>query len=266
VVSSRTIERAAAIDAARAAGASFARRGESDGLTVERKGEIDLVTNYDRIADRVIAEALGRAFPEYGILSEEGLSPTVQADPYWIVDPLDGTTNFIKGYPLTSVSIALAQGEEIILGVVLNPAMDELFVAEKGQGATLNGRQIGVSATEDLNQALLASGFPYDVRTTKKDNLRSWQSLLKRSLSLRCDGCASLDLCHVACGRLDGFWERGLSIWDVAAGAIIATEAGARVTDLRGTQAELLRGEILAANPILWQEILTVIQEAEAQS
>jgi myo-inositol-1(or 4)-monophosphatase len=181
-------------------------------------------------------------------MTEESGKRSTQSELCWLVDPLDGTTNYAHCYPFFAVSIGLQWEGRTILGVVYNPILDELFVAEHGKGATLNERPIRVSATDHLNDSLLASGFPYDAWVNERDNGRQWHSLLKHALSLRSDGSAALDLCHVAMGRLDGYWELDLDPWDMAAGALIVQEAGGQVTHTDGGLFSLHGRSVLASN------------------
>jgi myo-inositol-1(or 4)-monophosphatase len=210
----------------------------------------------DRESERMVTEILRQSFPEYGILGEEGSKSTAPYSCRWIIDPLDGTTNYTYGYPLFGVSIALEKHGEITLGVVYNPLLDELFTAEKGGGAYLNGTSIHVTDTDELGKSLLASGFPYDVRSSSRNNCKEWEILIKKTISIRCDGSASLDLCHTACGRLDGYWELDLEAWDMAAGALIVQEAGGLVTQVDGTPFNHMQRNVLATNGHLHQLLL----------
>ena len=205
-----------AVAAARAAG-RLLQEGFGASHHVSHKGPADLVTEMDRRAEEMIAGILKQAFPAYGLIGEETGDQSTRSDSVWLVDPLDGTTNYARNYPFFAVSIGLQREGRTVLGVVYNPTLDELFVAQRGQGATLNGRPIRVSTAASLNEGLLASGFPYDAWVSEKDNGRQWCSFLKVALSLRSDGSAALDLCHVAMGRLDGYWELDLEPWDMAA-------------------------------------------------
>ena len=253
-----TSEAKAAITAARAAG-QLLRERLGTSFQVRHKGPADLVTEIDRQAQDLIAGMLEEAFPTYGLLGEEGGGRDVADGPRWIVDPIDGTINFTRSYPFFAVSIALERDGELAAGVVYNPILDELFVAEKGQGATVNGSPIHVSSTDRLEDSVLTSGFPYEVWTSDEDNSHEWRSLLKRALSMRCDGCASLDLCHVAMGRLDGHWELELGPWDMAAGALVVQEAGGSVTQVTGEPFTPYGRGILASNGHLHDEILAVL-------
>ncbi len=251
-----------AIQAARTAGELLKRNFRHD-IAVEYKGEINPVTPLDLEAEKLISDILGNAFPSYGILGEENQYQYQSDNPFWIVDPLDGTTNYIRGYPLFSVSIALQRDRHTMLGVVFSPLFDELFVAVKGEGAFLNWQPIQVSKTQKLGQAVLASGFPYDIRGTDRDNLKQWARLTKQIFSPRCDGCASLDLCFVACGRYDGYWELDLEAWDMAAGALIVTEAGGIVTDVNGAALNLFGRSIVSGNPDIHGQLLECLEARE---
>lgn len=253
-----TPELEAAMAAARAAGQLLHERwGKAH--QVRRKGEADLVTEMDRQAEELITDMLREDFPAYGLVGEEGGEQFVSDNPRWLVDPLDGTTNYIYGYPLFSVSIALEREDQLAVGVVYNPVLDELFAAERGGGAVLNGEPIHVSDTERLSDSVLASGFPYDAWTSEDDNGWQWHRFLKRALSLRADGSAALDLCHVAMGRIDGFWELVLGPWDMAAGALIVQEAGGVVTHVRGEPFSPFGRNVLATNPHLHPLMLDVL-------
>jgi myo-inositol-1(or 4)-monophosphatase len=260
-VSERSLELDVAIKAARAAG-KLLRDQLGAPRQIRHKGAIDLVTEMDHQAEELISEMLRAAFPTYGLLAEEGGARFVSEQAQWVVDPLDGTTNYAHGYPFFAVSIALEKEGRLMVGVVYNPVLDELFAAERGQGATLNGQLIYVSSTHSLGQSLLASGFPYDAWTNEVNNSREWNRFLKRVSSLRSDGSAGLDLCYVAAGRLDGFWELDLSPWDIAAGALIIQEAGGAVTQVNGDPFDLYAGNLLASNGHLHAEMLAVLRES----
>jgi myo-inositol-1(or 4)-monophosphatase len=212
------------------------------------KGIIDLVTEMDHESERLVTEILRQSFPEYGFLGEEGSKSTAPYTCRWIIDPLDGTTNYTYSYPLFGVSIALEKQGEITLGVVYNPILDELFSAEKGASACLNGIPIHVTNTKELGKSLLASGFPYDAWSNPRNNSSEWERFVRKTISLRCDGSAALDLCHTACGRLDGYWELDLESWDMAAGALIVQEAGGLVTQADGKPFSHLQRSVLASN------------------
>jgi myo-inositol-1(or 4)-monophosphatase len=236
----------AAISAAKEAGevlvGAFGRE-----QAVRHKGEVNIVTEADERAEAVIKETLLGAFPTYGMLAEEGGGLAGEVDARWIVDPLDGTTNYAHGLPIFCVSVALEREGKVVLGVVHDPMREETFVAERGNGATLNGEPVRVSATDEMIAALVVTGFPYDRREGAGGSgpLRALAALTR---SMRRLGSAALDLCYVASGRLDGYYERGAQAWDVAAGALIVEEAGGRVTDYRGGALELAGGEVVASN------------------
>jgi myo-inositol-1(or 4)-monophosphatase len=228
---------------------------------VRHKSPIEIVTEVDLQAEHLIARQLKVAFPGYGFLGEEG-SQSWASDreaARWIVDPIDGTTNFSRGYPLYAISIALERQGQVVLGVVYNPVLDECFAAELGDGATLNGEPLHVSATPVLAQAVVASGFPYDSWSNPTDNLAAWGRVLKRVHSPRCDGSATLDLCHVAAGRLDAYWEIDLEPWDMAAGALIVQEAGGLVTAVSGEAFDPFQRSVLASNRLLHPELLSLL-------
>lgn len=224
-----------AVSTAREAGAIL--RSKVGRVAIEYKGLVDLVTEADRASEALIAERLSAAFPEHRIVGEEGIAGVSGAPDdaayAWIVDPLDGTTNFAHGYPHFAVSIALACEGLVILGAVYDPMRDELFLAERGYGATLNDRPLRVSPAETLIRALLATGFSYDL-SERGPQLAIWNAMQAQCQGIRRDGAAALNLCYVAAGRLDGFWERPLQPWDMAAGSLIVEEAGGIVTDYTG--------------------------------
>ncbi|WP_273888944.1 inositol monophosphatase family protein [Rubrobacter naiadicus] len=247
----------ASIETARAAG-EVLRAGFGRGGKVRYKGEVDLVTETDEESERLIKEALLGAFPTYGMLAEESGQTAGEDEARWIVDPLDGTINFAHDLPIFAVSIALQRGDDLVLGVVYDPMRDELFTARRGEGAFLNGKPITPTKTGELIHALLATGFPYD-RSELPEALELFGRFASRTRSIRRLGSAAIDLCYVACGRLDGYYERGVWPWDVAAGALILEEAGGRVTDYRGDPPDMEDREILASNGPLHQGMLEVI-------
>lgn len=223
------------------------------------KSAVDLVTPFDLGAQEIVVGRLSAAFPTHGFLAEEGLARTGSSDCRWIIDPLDGTTNYAHGFPIFSVSVALERAGRLSLGLVYDPVRDEMFRAEAGRGAFLNDRAIRVSAVSDLGRSLLATGFPYDVRSSAKNNLDHWSRFIVRAQAIRRCGSAALDLCGVACGRFDGFWELKLKPWDVAAGALMVLEAGGRVTDFEGGPFALDAPGIVATNGGLHDLILEVL-------
>jgi myo-inositol-1(or 4)-monophosphatase len=252
--------REAAVAAAREAGAilqDHARRG----FRIEHKNAVNLVTDADRRAEAAIVAALGKAFPDHEILAEEeGLREARAAAFRWVIDPLDGTTNFAHGLPLYCVSIGLEHEGRPVLGVVLDPTRDELFVGEAGGGATVNGAPLRVSATATLDAALLVTGFAYDIRETADNNLDHFSRSALRAQGVRRLGAAALDLCYVAAGRFDGFWELKLHPWDMAAGVVILREAGGRVTDFAGRPHSIYGTQLVASNGLIHDAMLTVLR------
>lgn len=250
-----------AVEAA-AAGAEAARRGFGRAKRVETKSSgIDLVTEYDRKAQDAIATVLRAGAPGYGLLGEEGLSEGTEGGALWVIDPIDGTTNFAHHSPIFAVSIGLIIDGRPMVGVVEAPEMGERFVAVRGQGATLNGRPIRVSGGGTLAQAVLATGFAYD-RALIERNLKLFSKFVLRSRAVRRLGSAALDLCWVAAGRFDGFWEMGLKPWDVAAGWLLVEEAGGCVSDLLGGQFALDGHNLLCSNGKIHEQMLDVLKEA----
>ena len=227
------------------------------------KGAVDLVTKFDTGAQEILAGRLLTAFPDHGILAEENLSKRGYSDFRWILDPLDGTTNFAHTHPVFCISAALEQGPRVILGLVYDPTRDEMFVAAAGQGSRLNGRPIHVSNVKDLDRSLLATGFPYDIRTSRVNNLDHWNRFIIRAQATRRCGSAALDLSYVACGRVDGFWELKLNPWDVAAGELLVTEAGGQVTDFSGRPHRIDVPEALATNGLIHKAMMEVLAEGQ---
>ena len=216
--------------------------------TINYKGAIDLVTAIDRQSEQRIVERLRREFPDHSILAEEETAISGTGRYRWIVDPLDGTTNFAHGYPQFCISIALESEGKIQLGVIYDPLRDELFSALDGRGAKLNEEPITTSKTPELNSSLLGTGFPYDRREHADFYLTFFKAFMTRCQGIRRTGSAALDLCYVACGRLDGFWELKLKPWDIAAGALIVAEAGGRLSNFKGENFSIWGSETLASN------------------
>jgi myo-inositol-1(or 4)-monophosphatase len=219
---------------------------------VEYKSEIDLVTDIDKKSQKAIVETILKSFPGHGITAEEKVSFAGKEPFRWIIDPLDGTTNFVHGYPCYCVSIGLEHAGETVAGAVYVPRLDEMFTAVRGRGAFLNGRRIRVSRVRSLRRALLATGFSYSMREEKKvlpSCLSIFRELLENSQEIRRDGAAAFDLCCVACGRFDAFFEEGLKEWDFSAGSLIVKEAGGRVTDFFGGRLTPRSKTIVAGNP-----------------
>lgn len=246
---------------ARAAG-QILRAGYEKKHTISYKGEIDLVTEVDARSEKYLLSEIQRDFPTHHIHTEESGILVGDDAHIWYLDPLDGTVNYAHGIPVFSVSIAYAYAAEVQLATVYDPLRDEMFSAVKSKGATLNGAPIQASGTSDLAHSLLTTGFPYDMWHTADDNLASYGRFAKLTQGVRRLGSAALDLCYVGCGRFDGYWERKLQPYDVAAGGLIATEAGAKVTRLNGTPNYLTAPpSIVAANPGLHQKMLVVLNE-----
>lgn len=258
----QTKELAAAIEAA-LAGGEVVRRYHGGKFEISFKGETNLVTDADKESERTIVSILRRRVPGAAVLAEEGGEQKGTTNGRFLVDPLDGTTNFAHGYPCFSVSIGFEQDGEIRAGVVYDPVHEELFVAEKGEGAFLNGTKLQVSKTRELRHALLVTGFPYDLRDDLEGSLRLFKRFLGATRAIRRDGSAALDLCYVAAGRLDGFWEEKLGPWDTAAGSIIVTEAGGSVSDFSGAAFTCHGKEILSSNGVLHEEMLGVLQSSD---
>jgi len=221
----------------------------------EYKGDVDLVTEADRASEKFIADRLRSRWPEFGILGEEGTKSDLEAEYRWLVDPLDGTTNFAHGFPVFCISIALTRGEDLLAGFLYDPTRDEFFAAEHGAGAKLNGQAMHVSQTKTLSESLLGTGFPSHKRH-KNPNAHFYHQLTLRSHGLRRAGSAALDLANVACGRYDGFWEFNLNPWDTAAGVLLVREAGGVVTRFDGSPFLLNSREVLASNGIIHQELM----------
>jgi len=258
--------RDAAVELAREAGALL-REGYGLIHAPERKGRINLVTEYDRRSERLLIEGLRRRFPGHAVLAEEsgGHAPTAGtagAPVRWLIDPLDGTTNFAHNYPFFAVSIAAELDGTVVAGAVYDPVRDELFSAAAGHGATLNGAAIGVSEVSRLEDALLVTGFPYDVREHPDRHVPLFRAFLTHAQGVRRDGSAALNLCYLAMGRFDGMWEDDLAPWDMAAGVLMTREAGGRVTSYDGGEFRLDGSMILASNGRLHEEMMAILGRA----
>jgi myo-inositol-1(or 4)-monophosphatase len=228
---------------------------------VQQKGVIDLVTEFDRRSEEVILSFLQKEFPDHAILAEESGRNETVSEYQWLIDPLDGTTNFAHGIPIFCVSIGLLKNNVPVVGVVYDPFRNEMFSAESGHGATLNHQPIHVSSRADLGQAVVSTGFPYDVRTNPRNNLAQFVKFQLRTQAVRHLGSAALDCTWTAMGRLDGYWEFGVQPWDVGAGALIVREAGGRVTFVDGDEAFLSTNSILVSNGLLHDQMLHVLTE-----
>ena len=249
-----------AVKAARRAASVINRAStQLDLLTVQSKSPNDFVTEVDRAAEAAIIEVLRDAYPEHAILAEESGS-SGDSEYCWIIDPLDGTTNFIHGFPQYAISIALARNDVLEQAVVFDPVRNELFTASKGGGAFLNDRRIRVSRRIKLMDSLIGTGFPFRQNDNIEPYIGAFRELTQKTAGIRRPGAAALDLAYVACGRLDGFWEAGLSSWDMAAGALLILEAGGLVTDFGGGSDYLDSGRLVAGTPKVFAQLLPIVQ------
>lgn len=228
---------------------------------VELKGRIDLVTDADLASEKYIINNILREFPDHSILAEEGSLVENGSEFKWVIDPLDGTTNFSHDFPFYCVSIACEYRGNIIAGAIYDPERNEMFAACKNGGARLNKRKIHVSSQNKLEQALLATGFPYDIGTSREDNLKYFKRFVKKAQAVRRAGSAALDLAYLACGRFDGFWELKLHPWDCAAAKIIVEEAGGRVTSFDGSKYSIYDKYILATNKKLHRQMMNILSD-----
>jgi len=251
-----------ALAAAEAAGRVLLERFEK-GVSVQHKGPVDLVTEADRLAEETIVGQLRKQFPDHDILAEEADHGRQPSRYRWIIDPLDGTTNFAHGFPWFAISIALTMAGEPALGIIYNPFHKALFRAEKGQGAFLNDVKLHVSATDRLDQSLVATGFPYDRKTSSLNNYDHFVNFQQAALACRRAGAASLDLAYVAAGSFDGYWEMKLQPWDMAAGILLVEEAGGRVSDFTGGRFDLFGAEILASNGRIHQAMIDILRQGK---
>lgn len=229
--------------------------------SIERKSgqETNLVTEVDRASEALIKERIRSKYPGHAVLGEESGGSLEGAETVWIIDPLDGTTNFTHGLPIFCVSIGVQHRGELVAGVVYDPNQEELFSAERGSGAFLNGQRLKISAEASLANSLLVTGFPYDIKDNPFNAVEHFATFLKRSQAVRRLGSAALDLCYVAAGRFDGFWEVSLNSWDMAAGMLAVREAGGRVTDFRGREMQVSGVDLLATNGKVHQEMMDVL-------
>jgi len=250
-----------AVTAARIAGRYQKSRFAST-LDIEMKGDKNLVTEVDKESERLIVEHLLSRFPGHDIVAEEGDYPRVGSPCRWIIDPVDGTTNYAHGYPWFCSSIALELDGELVAGVIHNPVYDELFTATKGGGARLNGTPLSVSVRAPLENTLLGTGFPYDCATDPANNFADFIAFQKKARGIRRAGAAALDLAYVAAGRLDGFWELKLKAWDVAAGVLMVREAGGVVTTFDGSPYDIFNDRIVASNGLIHDEMVAMLSPA----
>jgi myo-inositol-1(or 4)-monophosphatase len=250
-----------AVQIAHDAGLILTERMGRKSLQVSNKGVIDLVTEADLAAESFIIERIQAHYPRHAILAEEsGATHTVEhnSEFKWIIDPLDGTTNYAHGYPCFCVSVALERAGQVVIGAIYDPLRDEMFAAERGEGATLNGRRIRVSEVEEVSNAMVCTGFPYDVRD-RGDFARHFANFIMQAQAIRRDGSAALDLAYVACARFDGFFEEGLRPWDVAAGVLLVEEAGGRVSHFNGQPFDIYTPPIVASNGLVHEQMMRVL-------
>lgn len=247
-----------AINTARDAGKILAEK-YGRVIQIKNKGAIDLVTEADLAAEKLIIERICSYYPRHAIHAEESGVSEQKSEFRWLIDPLDGTTNYAHGYPAFCVSIALEHEGALKIGVVYDPLRDELFAAERGEGATLNAKKIRVSETDVIERALLCTGFPYNIRERGPEFVRSFINFLMTAQAVRRDGSAALDLAYVACGRFDGFWEDGLNPWDMAAGILLIQEAGGRVTAFDGGPVNIYCPPIIASNGLVHDAMMNVL-------
>lgn len=252
-----------AVRAARRAGGTIVRSlNRLDSIKVASKGRNDFVSEVDRAAEQDIIETVQRSYPEHAFLAEESGS-IGESDTVWIIDPLDGTTNFLHGFPVFAVSIAVREKGRITHGVIYDPLRQELFTASRGAGAQLDGRRIRVSERRTLDQALIGTGFPFLGKSDALERyLPMFESVISKTAGVRRPGAASLDLAYVAAGRLDGFWELGLKPWDMAAGALMIVEAGGLVADLQGSDRFFETGDIVAGSPRVFDALVKALPPA----
>jgi len=229
-------------------------------FSIAHKGDINIVTELDVAAEKLIVSRILEAFPTHSVLAEESHPDAARTPFTWIIDPLDGTTNYAHGLPFFCVSVGLEIDGQVEWGVVYNPNLEEVFTVRRGQGAFLNQERIQVSKVSPLGASLLATGFPYDIRTSEQNNLSYFREFALTAQAVRRVGSAALDLCYVGCGRFDGFWELKLNPWDCAAGCLVVQEGGGRVTDFSGQPGSIYGGEFVASNGIIHDQMLAVIQ------
>jgi len=251
---------------ARAAGQLLCQLYRQHHFVHLKSSDIDVVTEADIASEQLIVDAIRREFPSHGIFSEEGLGDVhalvADSTPVWLVDPLDGTVNYVHGYPLWGVSLALSENGQVLLAVTFDPLRDEIFSAQQGKGAWCNGERIQVSGVAEMRQALVATGFAYKRATLVDNNLAEFSAMMPRVQGVRRAGAAVLDLAHLADGRLDGYWEMHLRPWDWAAGWLLVEEAGGKVTDMRGEPWSLASRDIVTSNGLLHAELLSCLAQA----
>lgn len=240
--------------------AKIIKENYNSAFSISRKKEYnDLVTEVDHKSEKKIIDVIHKYFPGHNILSEECGDLNINSDYVWIVDPIDGTVNFAHALPIFSVSIALEIKKEIVLGIVYNPIIEEKFYSEKGKGAFLNDKQISVSKVEKLKDSLLVTGFPYMAKYNMGSCIDHFNNFIKEGLPIRRLGSAALDLCYVACGRFDGFWEVALNPWDMAAGYLILAEAGGKLSNFKGEDFSIYKKQLLATNGNIHKEMMDIL-------
>jgi len=249
------------MDVVREAGRLLLERSRTE-FDVSYKGTVNLVTDVDLAAEELIVSRIRKAFPGHSILAEERHSDSTEGAVKWVIDPLDGTTNYAHGYPVFSVSIGLEVNGEVEWGAVMDPLRNEVYAARRGRGAACNGHPLRVSGVRTLGASLLATGFPYDIRTSSLTNLDNYCAFALRTQGVRRSGSAALDLCQVAAGRLDGFWELKLNPWDCAAGYLMVREAGGTITNFRGRRGSIYEKEVIASNGLIHEEMIAVLEMA----
>ena len=254
-----------AVDLARKAGVLLKERFNQK-HEINYKGEINLVTEADKMSEDLIIVAISRSFPDHGILSEESPVITGAGKLRWIIDPLDGTTNYAHGYPVFCVSIALENEGAIVLGVIYDPMREEMFVSVRGEGAYLNDKKLAVSSLKDISRSLLATGFPYDIRESKENNLDYFNAMAINVQAIRRAGAAALDLAYLAAGRFDGFWELKLKPWDTAAGCLMVEEAGGVISDIAGGKWHLQSPTLLASNAFIQEQMIDIFLKANTDA
>lgn len=250
----------AAIEIAREAGELQIER-LSQARTIEYKGKFNIVTEVDRTCEKLICDFLKEKFPTHDFLAEEGTDTKTDSEWLWIIDPLDGTVNYAHAYPLFAVSIALLHKGQVVVGVVYEPNRDELFVAERGGGAVMNDRPIRVSKIKDIYSSMIATGFAYNVSEVDRNNVSHFHRFIRECHAIRRDGVASVDMCYVACGRYDGFWELYLKPWDIAAASLVIEEAGGKLSAFNGKPLDIFGDEIMASNGIIHEEMLGILKQ-----
>jgi myo-inositol-1(or 4)-monophosphatase len=249
-----------AVDLAKKAGVLLKKKFNQK-HEIHYKGKINLVTEADKMSEDLIIAAIKQTFPGHGILSEESPAIVGREKLRWIIDPLDGTTNYAHGYPVFCVSIALEKDSVVVLGVIYDPMREEMFVAVRGEGAYLNDNKLNVSSTRNISGSLLATGFPYDIRESKENNLNYFNAMAKEVQAIRRAGAAALDIAYVAAGRFDGFWELKLMPWDMAAGCLMVEESGGVVSGLFGERWSMSSPHVLVSNGLIQEQMIVVFKK-----